>query len=93
VDADTLFDSSATEDLNVGRDVQMVGVDLRNGTTRTRMVVVYEGNRPVRMGNGKVMPVSNQMVATRAAVFTPHRREQKSQWRSRKPSPFRCLGR
>jgi hypothetical protein len=58
VDADTIFDSSAQEDLKVGRDVQMVGVDLRNGTTRATRVVVYEGDRPVRMGNGKVMPVT-----------------------------------
>jgi hypothetical protein len=58
VDADTVFDASAKEDLKVGRDVQMVGVDLRNGTTKATRVVVYEGNRPVRMGNGKVMPVT-----------------------------------
>jgi hypothetical protein len=58
VDADTIFDSSAKEDLKVGRDVQMVGVDLRNGTTRATRVVVYEGDRPVPMGNGKVMPVT-----------------------------------
>jgi hypothetical protein len=49
VDADTLFDSSAKDDLRVGRDVQMVGLDLRNGTTRATRIVVYEGNRPVRL--------------------------------------------
>src|ERR1039458_8154976 len=55
VDSDTLFSASAEEDLKAGRDVQMVGLDLKNGTIRaTRMV--YEGNRPVRMGNGKVLP-------------------------------------
>ena len=58
VDADTLFDSSAKEDLKVGRDVQMVGVHLRNGTAKATRMVVYEGHRPVRMGNGKVMPVT-----------------------------------
>jgi len=58
VDADTLFDLSAKEDLKVGRDVQMVGVDLRNGTAKATRMVVYEGHRPVRMGNGKVMPVT-----------------------------------
>ena len=58
VDADTLFDLSAKEDLKVGRGVQMVGVDLRNGTTKATRVAVYEGHRPVRMGNGKVMPVT-----------------------------------
>jgi hypothetical protein len=56
VDADTLFDASATEDLKLGRDVQMVGLDLKNGTIRATRLTVYEGNRPVRMGNGKVLP-------------------------------------
>ncbi len=59
MDADTIFDASAKEDLKVGRDVQMVGVDLRNGTTKATRVAVYEGNRPVRMKNGKVMPVKD----------------------------------
>ena len=56
VDSDTLFSSSAEEDLKAGRDVQMVGLDLKNGTIRATRVTVYEGNRPVRMGNGKVLP-------------------------------------
>ena len=49
VDADTLFDASAKEDLKLGRDVQMVGLDLKNGTIRATRLTVYEGNRPVRM--------------------------------------------
>ena len=56
VDSDTLFSSSAEEDLKAGRDVQMVGLDLKNGTIRATRVTVYERNRPVRMGNGKVLP-------------------------------------
>jgi hypothetical protein len=56
VDADTLFDASAKEDLKLGRDVQMVGLDLKNGTIRATRVTVYEGNRPVRMRDGKVLP-------------------------------------
>jgi hypothetical protein len=56
VDADTLFDASAKEDLKLGRDVQMGGLDLKNGTIRATRLTVYEGNRPVRMGNGKVLP-------------------------------------
>jgi hypothetical protein len=56
VDADTLFDASATEDLKLGRDVQMVGLDLKHGTIRATRLTVYEGNRPVRMGNGKLLP-------------------------------------
>jgi hypothetical protein len=55
VDADTLFEASATEDLKLGRDVQMVGLDLKNGTIRATRLTVYEGNRPVRMGNGNVL--------------------------------------
>ena len=31
VDADSVFDSSAKEDLKRGRDIQMVGLDLKNG--------------------------------------------------------------
>jgi hypothetical protein len=56
VDSDTLFSASAKEDLKAGRDVQMVGLDLRNGTVRATRLTVYEENRPVRMGNGKVLP-------------------------------------
>lgn len=58
VDADTIFEASAKEDLQVGRGVQMVGPDLRNGTIRATRLTVYEGKRPVRMGNGKVMPLT-----------------------------------
>lgn len=60
VDADTIFGASAKEDLKAGREVQMTGLDLRNGTTRATRVVVYEGNQPVRMGNAKVMPVTGR---------------------------------
>lgn len=56
VDADTLFDASDRKDLKAGRDVQMVGLDLRNGTIRATRVTVYEGNRPIRMRDGKVLP-------------------------------------
>jgi Domain of unknown function (DUF5666) len=54
VDADTLFESSAEGDLKPGREVQLVGLDLRNGGILATRVTVYEENRPVRMGNGKV---------------------------------------
>ena len=56
VDSDTLFSASAKEDLKAGRDVQMVGLDLRNGMVKATRLTVYEGNRPVRMGNRKVLP-------------------------------------
>ena len=56
VDADTIFTASAKEDLKAGRDVQMVGLDLKNGTVRATRLTVYEGNWPVRMKDGKVLP-------------------------------------
>lgn len=56
VDSDTLFSASAKEDLEAGWDVQMVGLDLKNGRVRATRLTVYEGNRPVRMGNGKMLP-------------------------------------
>jgi len=52
--ADTLFESSARQDLLLGRNVEVVGLDLRNGTIRATKVTVYEGNRPVRMGTTPV---------------------------------------
>ena len=55
VDADTLFDASAKEDLKPGREAQMVGLDLKNGTIKATRLTVYEGNRPVRMKGGKVL--------------------------------------
>ena len=58
VDGDTIFDASAKEDLRPGRGVQMVGLDLKNGTVRATRLTVYEGKRPVRMKAGKVMPVT-----------------------------------
>ena len=57
VDPDTIFNASAKNDLRPGREVQMVGLDLKDGTVRATLLTVYEGNRPVRMGNGKVLPV------------------------------------
>jgi hypothetical protein len=56
VDADTIFTASAKEDLKAGRDVQMVGLDLRDGTVRATRLTVYDGNWPVRMKDGRVLP-------------------------------------
>jgi len=59
VDADTIFDASAKEDIRIGRGVQMVGLELRNGTIRATRLTVYEGQKPVRMKAGaKVMPLT-----------------------------------
>lgn len=60
VDADTAFESSAKDDLKPGRGVQIVGVDLRDGRIFATRVTVYEGNRPVRMGNGRVLLPNGQ---------------------------------
>jgi hypothetical protein len=57
VDANTEFDDGAKGGLKVGREIQMVGLDLKNGTVRATRLTVYEGNRPVRMGDPKVMPL------------------------------------
>lgn len=46
---DTVFEASTRGDVRVGRTVQVVGLDLRNGTVRATRVTVYEGNRPVRL--------------------------------------------
>ena len=54
-DSDTIFESSEKEDLKVGREVQTVGLDLRNGIVKATRVTIYEGKRPVRLGSGKVI--------------------------------------
>ena len=50
LDADTVFEDSVCQDLLLGRNVQVVGLDLKNGTTLATKVTVYDGKRPVRMG-------------------------------------------
>jgi hypothetical protein len=52
-DADTIFQSSEKRDLKVGREVQTVGLDLRNGIVKATRVTVYEGKHPVRMKRAK----------------------------------------
>jgi hypothetical protein len=54
-DADTIFQSSEKRDLKKGREVQTVGLDLRNGIVKATRVTIYERKRPVRMGKGKVI--------------------------------------
>jgi hypothetical protein len=54
-DADTVFQSSEKRDLRVGREVQTVGLGLRNGIVKATRVTICEGKRPVRMGKGKVI--------------------------------------
>jgi hypothetical protein len=54
VDADTVFESCTREGLRPGREVQTVGLDLKNGKVRATRLYVYEGKRPVRMKSRKV---------------------------------------
>ncbi len=54
-DADTIWESSEKEDLKVDREVQTVGLDLRNGIVKATRVTIYEGKRPVRLGRAKVI--------------------------------------
>ena len=50
-----MFESSEKEDLKVGREVQTVGLHLRNGIVKATRVTIYEGKRPVRLGRAKVI--------------------------------------
>jgi hypothetical protein len=52
-DADTIFQSSEKRDLKVGRKVQTVGLDLRNGAVKATQVMVYEKKLPERMKMAK----------------------------------------
>lgn len=61
LDADTIFEASAREDLKPGREVQTVGLDLKNGEVRATRLTIYEGKRPVRMGNGRIILPNGQI--------------------------------
>jgi len=54
-DGDTMFESSEKDDLKVGREVQTVGLDLKNGIVKATRVTIYEGKRPVRLRKAKVI--------------------------------------
>jgi len=49
IDANTVFEGSAREDLRAGRGVQVIGVRGGNGEILATRLIIYEGNRPVRM--------------------------------------------
>jgi hypothetical protein len=53
LDSDTIFQSSEKRDLKVGREVQTVGLDLRNGAVKATQVMVYEKKLPERMKMAK----------------------------------------
>jgi hypothetical protein len=52
MNVDTIFQSSAKEDLKTGRGVQVVGLDTKDGKVTATRLTIYERNRPVRMGAG-----------------------------------------
>jgi hypothetical protein len=61
VDVDTVFELSARDDLQRGREVHLVGLDLREARILATLVSVYEGNRPVRMGGAKIILPNGQI--------------------------------
>jgi hypothetical protein len=61
LDADTIFEASAHDDLKQGREVQVVGLDLLSGRILATRVIIYEGKRPVRMGEGKIRLPNGQI--------------------------------
>jgi hypothetical protein len=62
VDSDTMFSDSAKDDLRLGRNVQVIGLDLKNGTIRATRVTVYEGKRPVRMKSGTIIAPDGKII-------------------------------
>ena len=64
IDADTSFTDSAREDLKQGRNVDVAGVNLRNGTVRATQVTVREGYSPVRMPKNSKIIMPNGEVRT-----------------------------
>jgi Domain of unknown function (DUF5666) len=52
-DANTIFHSGKKRDLKVGREVQTVGLDLRNGIVKATRMTIYAGKQPVRTAQAK----------------------------------------
>jgi hypothetical protein len=48
----TKFEESARQDLRVGRTVDIIGIETTNSKVQATRVIIYEGNRPVRMRAG-----------------------------------------
>ncbi len=53
-DLETAFEDSAAEDLRPGRTVDIIGLKLDKVRVQGTRITIYEGNRPVRMRDGKV---------------------------------------
>jgi hypothetical protein len=48
----TRFEASASEDLHVGRTVDIIGLKMNSSRVKATRIIVYEGNAPVRMPAG-----------------------------------------
>jgi hypothetical protein len=55
IGAETSFVASASEDLKVGRNVQVLGRELGEGVIQATLVTVYDGNTPVRMRSDAIV--------------------------------------
>jgi hypothetical protein len=62
VDEDTRFETSQPTDLRIGRNVQVVGVDLGGSKVAASKIIVYEGNRPTGMSAGATTVTPNGTV-------------------------------
>ena len=54
-DSGTQWEDSLREDLKVGRDVFVIGLELPNGKLEATRVIVYEGQTPVRMKASRIL--------------------------------------
>lgn len=52
VNSQTRFEGSARADLRVGRTVDIIGVERTTSRLQAARVIIYDGNRPVRMPAG-----------------------------------------
>jgi len=58
----TKFEESTREDLRVGRTVDIIGLETTISGVEAARVIVYEGNRPVRMPTGARVTSTNGSV-------------------------------
>jgi hypothetical protein len=58
----TKFEESAREDLRIGRTVDILGRETTRSGVQAARIIVYEGNRPVRMPAGAQVMSTNGLV-------------------------------
>lgn len=58
-DANTQFEASAPADLLAGRTVDIIGLKTSGSAVQATRIIVYEGNRPVRMPAGAAIASPN----------------------------------